>query len=257
MKTKVITLNDAKDRQENIKKYFKKKEINFDFVSGVIADEIVFYNSKDPYFVFNKKNIKLNEKNLLKYTSRLWFRFGEVAALMAHYKIWKELLEDNTEFMYLICEDDCMPSKTFNISSLDTFNYDEIDLLYLQAITAHHEDKKMLVDELPYFNNNFNLKLINNYKNYICEGMVAYCITKKGAKKLCDYIETNGYDGPVDNLIVRLEGFECVCPANLSDYFYLDNTSTYSYTHDGNFIHNYPINNLELQSKNILQLITL
>lgn len=257
MKTKVITLDDAKERQENVKKYFSEKAINFDFVSGVTPDEIVFYNSENPYFVFNGKNIKLNEQNLMKYTSRLWFRFGEVAALMAHYKIWKELIEDKNEVAYLICEDDCMPSKTFNVSVLDSFNYDEIDLLYLQAITAHHQDKKMLVEALPYFKHDLNLKLITKFKNYICEGMVAYCITKQGAKKLCDYLEINGYDGPVDNLIVRVEGFDCVCPANLSDYFYLDTTSSYSYTHDGNFVNKYAINSLELQSKNNLKLITI
>lgn len=256
MKTKVITLPTAIDRQKNISKHFSDKNIIFEFVSGVTPNEIIFYKSEEPYFVFNNTTIKINKFNLLKYTNRNWFRFGEIAALMAHYKLWKELIEDETETFYLICEDDCLPSKEYTEDLLKIFDYSNIDLLYLQAITAHHQDKKNLVLSLPTYKNDVNLKLINKYQNYICEGMVAYCITKMGAKKLCDYIELFGYDGPVDNIITRLDGFNCVCPSDLSKYFYLDDTATYSYTHSGNFINKYNFIGLELQSKEILQLIT-
>lgn len=254
MITKVISLPEAKDRQEKINVNFILKKVNYDLVGGVEPNDIIFENSTPPSYTFLNKKFLINKNNLLKYTQRNWIRFGEIAALMAHYNLWKELQNDNNNNVYLICEDDCLPSELFSINKLNNFNYNEIDFLYLQAVTAHHQDKKHLINSLPVFKKDNNLKLINAYKNYICEGLAAYCITKKGAKKLCDYIEQNGYDGPVDNIITRLDNFECVCPSNLDEYFYLDETSSYSYTHSGNFFNKYDLSGIELQSKNNLRI---
>jgi GR25 family glycosyltransferase involved in LPS biosynthesis len=174
---------------------------------------------------------------------------------MAHYRLWKALQNDSTCETYLICEDDCLPSNGFKIDLLTKFDYSKIDFLYLQAITAHHQNKQALIDSLPFFLDTSNLKLIDRFKNYICEGMAAYCITKIGAKKLCDYIELNGYDGPVDNIVTRLKNFDCVCPSNLNDFFYLDDTASYSFTHSGDFFKKYDLNGIELQSRIELNLI--
>ena len=129
-----------------------------------------------------------------------------------------------------------------------------MDFLYLQAVTAHYQNKNQYIETLPTAKWDHNLKIINTAKNYICEGMAAYCITKTGAKKLCSYIEENGYDGPVDNIITRLKDFECTCPVNLNDYFYLDDTSNFSYTHTGDFLNRYDLNGIELQAKVKLQI---
>ena len=255
MITKVISLPEAKQRQEKISKNFTLKGINYDLVLGVMPEDISFKNDSNPSYTFLNTTFLINKINLLKYTKRTWIRFGEIAALMAHYKLWKELQNDPTEHFYLICEDDCLPSDQFTVDKVNNFDYSKIDFLYLQAVTAHYQDKKQLIDALPAFQSDNKLKLINIMKSYICEGLAAYCITKRGAKKLCDYIEQNGYDGPVDNIITRLENFECVCPANLNDYFYLDDTSEYSYTHSGDFFNKYYLAGLELQSKQILNVI--
>lgn len=254
MKVKVITLPDAVERQEKIKSNFKLKGINYDIVYGVGPADITFINSINPSYIFNKKEFKINKSNLLKYTNRLWIRFGEIAALMAHYKLWKNLLESEEDF-YLICEDDCLPSDNFILSTLDSYDYSKIDLLYLQAVTAHYQNKDKILELLPCTEWDKNLKHISQLKNYMCEGLASYCITKSGAKKLCSHIEIYGYDGPVDNIITRLDNFECVCPINLNNYFYLDDTSSYSYTHTGNFLNKYDLNGIELQSKNNLLII--
>jgi GR25 family glycosyltransferase involved in LPS biosynthesis len=222
---------------------------------GVSPNDIVFYQDNIPYYIFDNLSFFINKTNMIKYTNRTWVRFGEIAALMAHYRLWKEISTESNEIVYLICEDDCLPSDTFKMENLKTFDYTKIDFLYLQAITAHYQSKKDVLNKLDYTEWDQNLKHINKFKNYMCEGLAAYCITKTGAQKLCEYIEKNGYDGPVDNIIVRLENFECVCPTKLEDYFNLDDTSKYSYTHTGTFNKIYNLNGIELQSNKELQVI--
>jgi GR25 family glycosyltransferase involved in LPS biosynthesis len=255
MKIKVISLATAVERQQKIKQNFDAKNMAYELVEGVSINDIKFDKSNCTYN-FDNTNFLINKDNLLKYTNRLWVRFGEMAALMAHYRLWKALQDDLDEEVYLICEDDCLPAEGFKIDLLTQFDYSKIDFLYLQAITAHHQNKQNLIDSLPFVSNDSNLKLIDRFKNYVCEGLAAYCITKKGAKKLCEYIECNGYDGPVDNIITRLKNFDCMCPSNLNDYFYLDDTASYSYTHSGDFFNKYDLNGIELQSKQKLNFIT-
>jgi type IV secretory pathway VirB6-like protein len=86
------------------------------------------------------------------------------------------------------------------------------------------------------------------------EGFAGYCLSKQGAKKLINYVETNGYDGPIDNLVCHIEDFLSVCPANINDYVCLDSDSNYSFTHSGDFIHQYTLNGIELQSKEPLNI---
>lgn len=253
MKIKVISLPTAVERQQKIKQNFDAKGMPYELVNGTDINDIEFDKTKCA-FTFENLNFSINKQNLIKYTRRLWVRFGEIAALMAHYRLWKALQSDPNEDVYLICEDDCLPSNAFKTDLLSNFDYSKIDFLYLQAITAHHQNKQALIDSLPYFLDSKNLKLIDRFKNYICEGLAAYCITKQGAKKLCDYIEMNGYDGPVDNIITRLENLDCVCPENLNDFFYLDDTAAYSYTHSGDFFNKYDLNGIELQSRNELKI---
>jgi GR25 family glycosyltransferase involved in LPS biosynthesis len=173
---------------------------------------------------------------------------------MAHKNIWDELIKDKNETVYMICEDDCKPSDDFSIKLLEQFDYSKIDLLYLQAITAHHQDKQFLVNQYKQTDWDKNLKIIDKNKELMCEGFAAYCITKNGAKKLCEYIEKNGYDGPIDNLVTHVENFNCLCPSNIKDYFYLNEISNYSLTHSGAFTFKYKLNNIELQSQNSLNI---
>jgi len=248
MIARIITLPSATERHKDIRAVFENQQIPFQFEKGVLEKEIVFY-SNPPHFIFNDTKIPLRISNILSCTNRTWVRFGEIAALMAHYRLWKRLIHSDDKF-YLICEDDCLPAKSFNIETLADFEYDKIDLLYLQAITAHYQPKQRMIDALPSASFDPRLKVINNQKGLICEGLAAYCISKMGAKKLCDHIETHGYDGPVDNIITRLLHFQCYCPFDIINYFDLAKTSNYSYTHTSDNWLKTNIGNIEIQSKN-------
>ena len=253
MKIKVITLPEAKERQLRIKNIFDNKNIFFEFVNGVAPNDITFF--KNLNFKVHDKIYKINEENLLKYTNRLWVRFGEIGALMAHKYIWEELLNDKENNVYMICEDDFIFSDAFKIDFLDSFDYSKFDLLYLQAVTAHYQNKNNLLNVYKSASWDSNLKIIDKNKNIMFEGFACYCITKTGAQKALNYIENNGYDGPIDNLVCHIDNFLSVCPTNINDYVYLDDTSKFSYTHTGDFIHKYKLNNIELQSKIPLNMI--
>lgn len=252
MKTRVITLPDAFNRQKRIDEVFKSKGVEFQYRIGVEPKDLEI--SDTPGFVFKNKRYTINKKNLMKYTNRTWIRFGEIAALMAHKKIWEELINDSEENVYLICEDDCRFADSFKFESLNQFDSNKYDLLYLQAVTAHYQNKDNLLQlykTAPWDN---NLKVIDKHKEIMFEGFAGYCISKQGAKKLIDYVDTNGYDGPIDNLVCHVDNFVCVCPINIHDYVCLDEDSKYSFTHSGEFKHNYNLNGIQLQSREELNI---
>jgi GR25 family glycosyltransferase involved in LPS biosynthesis len=252
MKTKVITLPSALNRQKIIKNSFDDKNIKFEFINGVKIEDVKF--TKDtPGFIFNNYFLKINIPQLLKYTNRNWIRFGEIGCFLAHYKLFKELLSDKDVNEYLICEDDCKPSINFFIEKFNIFNFSKIDLLYLQSVTAHYQNKQPLVDLLPLSQKEENIKnIVNNISN-MCEGTASYIITKSGAKKFCDYIDNNGYDGPIDNLFTRVPDMELSCPIDIENYFTLENTSKNSSIHSGDFKYNYNIFGIELKSNKELK----
>lgn len=252
MKTKVISLPSAIERQNNIAINFKNKNINYDLVDGVGVKDLIFDKDTLKYFKFLNKKIEINLNNLIKFTNRKWFRFGEIANVLAHYQVWHSLKSDKNENVYLICEDDCIPAQSFVLENLNLFDYSKIDCLYLQATTAHMQEKMTLIKNLPSVEWDDRLKIINNYTHFICEGTAAYCITKQGAQKLCDYVETVGFDGPIDNLFSRFQNFTLLCPKNIEDYFFLDSTANYSYTHTGSFEYKYMIRDVEFQTKDKL-----
>lgn len=256
MKTKVISLPAATERQQNILQNFSAKKMEYDLVDGIDVSDIVFSKNTMTNFTFKNKKFEINLENLFKYTNRKWFRFGEIANVLAHYQVWDSLKKDSDNDVYLICEDDCIPSKTFDLAKLNQFDYSKIDCLYLQATTAHMQEKKKLINILPETEWDKKLKTINQYVPFICEGTAAYCITKSGATKLCNYVEKIGFDGPIDNLFARLKDFVLVCPNQIDDYFFLDETANYSYTHTGKFDFEYQIEDFTFYTKKELNLTT-
>ena len=246
MKTFVISLPDAAVRREKIKNNFFEKNINYELVNGVDKKDLIFLKDLSGFY-FQNNLFKINSTNHKLYTNRSWFRYGEIANVFAHYQIWKKVSNDS-EPNCLICEDDCYPSKNFTLDLLNQFDLNVNEFIYLQATTAHYQNKNMLISDLPNDERNSKLKKITKNKNIICEGTAAYCISKGACKKLCDYLEVTGFDGPIDNLISRLSDFNLFCPSDIDNYFYLDDTSKFSYTHHGQFGYKYTNGDVELNS---------
>lgn len=251
MKVRVITLPEAIERQKRVIDSFGKNNIRFEFRDGVKLEDCKFLNVNDTYFVEHRgRVVRINEDAFLVNTNRAWMRFGEIAAYIAHYNVWKEFCESQDE-MIIICEDDAYPQS--DMVFLNEINFDGVGFVNLQTVTAHNQEKQTLYRE-PFvsFANNGLVKY-ENYIKILCEGLAAYLITKKGAKLLCDYIEANGFVGPNDCLIAKLaeEKINPVySPVDLYKCFGLDpETNQVSYTHTGTFKNFKQFNKTTLQVK--------
>lgn len=251
MNVQVITLPEAIERQSKIKNNFNNHNIKFDFKSGIKLNECVFVEENAKHFVlFGDIKMEINENLLLKNTNRNWIRFGEIAAYIAHYKLWKEFLNSNNETV-IICEDDASPQS--DLLFLNSFDYSNIDFLNLQNVTAHNQPKISLYRE-PFVKVSNKLVEYKTQLPILCEGLAAYLITKSGANKLCSYIESNGYVGPNDCMITKLcqNGILNIhAPLEVEKCFGLD-AETYetSYTHSGTFKIFKQFNQMILQVKN-------
>jgi GR25 family glycosyltransferase involved in LPS biosynthesis len=237
MKIQVITLPNATERHERIKKSFGDQNLIFEFKNGVDINSCTFKEIDGKHHVkYKDYTILINEEKTIQNINRTWIRFGEIAAYIAHYDLWKKFL-NSQEDKIIICEDDAFPNS--NMKFLNNFNYDEIKFINLQTVTAHNQRKDLLYREpfVKLFNE--NLVLYKNNIPLLCEGLAAYLLTKDGAKVLCDFIETNGFVGPNDCLIAKLGQLGKLpihSPVALNKCFSLDlNTYEHSYTHSGAF----------------------
>lgn len=248
---KVITLDSAKERQERIKENLKDT-IPFSFSKGYDWKNMRFEMDSECALVhFDECRIKINSDMFLKNTGRNWFRFGEVGNYLAHYVLWKEMVDKSIPYL-LILEDDCSLCSTFNTKNLDGLaqNIDEnIDVIYLQSVSAHMQKRSSML------NTNIPDKFIRirDKARFLVEGTAAYIITLSGAKKLVDDCEVNGWCGPVDNMIARNieeDNLNVVVPKNIDDFFELDSMVGFqevSQTHSGDFSKRKIIGNLVVQ----------
>ena len=251
MKIQVITLPTARGRQQKIKQSFDAQQLNYEFKDGVNINDCEFVQINDDYYVkYGDCVILINEQKTIQNISRNWIRFGEIAAYIAHYNLWKKFLNSN-EDRIIICEDDAYPQS--DMTFLDSFDYTDIQFINLQTVTAHNQEKQFLYRDPFVKVVNKDLVLYKTGLPILCEGLAAYLLTKQGAKILCDYIEKNGFVGPNDSLITKMgQSGELLIhsPVELHKCFSLDSeTYEYSYTHSGSFKTYKKFNDLVLQIK--------
>ena len=84
-KVYVLSIKRLTKRQEHIKKHFKERNIEFEFVFG-----------------FDKDTLNMNEYNINKKKKLDSF---QIANILSHKCVWEEILKNNYENC-LICEDD-------------------------------------------------------------------------------------------------------------------------------------------------------
>jgi GR25 family glycosyltransferase involved in LPS biosynthesis len=251
MKVQIITLPEAKERQEKITKSFNEYNINFEFKSGVALNECSFIEENGTHYIlFENNKIKINEDKLLENTNRNWIRFGEIAAYIAHYKLWKAFLNTNDSSI-LICEDDAKPNA--NIEFFESLICNDLYFINLQNVTAHNQSKQFLYRQPFVEQKNDNLIEYKAQLPLLCEGLAAYLLTRAGAQLMCDYIEENGYVGPNDCMITKLCQNKIMpihAPIKLDRCFGLEEETYFtSYTHSGSFKTFKSFNKMVLQVK--------
>ena len=182
---KVINLERRPDRKEEVISLFNKHNVtNYEFVEAVDGKTLEL--TKDIFNLFQHNDFG-NRK-------------GVIGCALSHYNLWNKLLEDDIDYYYIM-EDDIGFSDLYQdinirlneISNMIQTNLESIDFLFL----GYH-----LWKDKQYKRNNLSDKIINifNDNDYI-GGFYSYIITKNGARKILEYIKTNGIRHGIDYLI--------------------------------------------------------
>ena len=188
---KVVNLEKRPDRRINTINEFAKhhddddtKLVHIEFIKAVDGSEL-----KPTMEIYNL--FKNNDYG---------GRKGFIGCALSHYYLWKRLLEDKDNDYYLIFEDDITLSKYFipKISCLQ-HKYNDFEVLFL-GYHMFEKDRNNVKDiyndeeKEPLYVTNLNTSL------YI-GGTFAYSISKKGARKILDYITENGIGHGIDYVL--------------------------------------------------------
>lgn len=178
----VINLDKSTDRMNRIKKNFEEHKIKFNRFSAIYGKNV----SKE----YMNKNVNSICKKLL-------CNYGIIGCAASHKTLWQQLIDSDENF-YIIFEDDIeLNQKSFEtikkiIPYLNNEEYD-IDYLNLNCINFGCSIQKTIftIDEYKFG------------KPYVPLQTGAYIITKKGAKKLLNYISNTSYHVDFEILFVK------------------------------------------------------
>ena len=181
----IINLKKRNDRKKNMIKLFHKYEI-YDYH---------FYEA------FDGKNLELTLEIINLFKGNDFFnRKGIIGCALSHYNIWLDLITDVKNDYYLIFEDDIRMSQNYNkyFEKIQEYinNNNDVDILFLGYTSYNNIDEYIIHENTPY---EFIIEDLN-INNYL-GGFFSYIITKKGAMKIIDYINTNGIKHGIDYLI--------------------------------------------------------
>jgi glycosyl transferase family 25 len=125
-----------------------------------------------------------------------------IGCAMSHIKLWQKLVDDQRNESYVIYEDDVqfVESYTWKLYALlqqITFDW---DVLYLGHLVCYEwqTTHRIESDELPKWENMINY-IVPNRTSWV--GTASYIISKRGARKLLEYIEQNGVQHGIDYLM--------------------------------------------------------
>lgn len=180
MKAFVINLDDRKDRLE---KFTNGTNINYERFSAVNGKKLKPNQQLQRIFENNDYNM----------------RVGLVGVAMSHIKLWIDLLTSDVN-MFCIFEDDARFGPNFekhlnHIIDTAPQNWDLIYLghhLYPQYITS--DTYKTDVDPV------LQQMTVQESLSHSMGGMFAYLITKEGARKILDFINTTGMTNGIDTV---------------------------------------------------------
>jgi len=169
----VISLHDAIDRRKHIIDEFGKAQVDFDFFDALRPNEA------------KQALLEISINCDLERLSP-----GEKACLASHVVLWKKLLESKQEF-YLVFEDDVFLGK----DAAQFFNEIEQYLAEVDLIKLETFQEKVLLGRRKTTIFNRNLSLLKSGHS----GTAGYLVTRAGAKKLIDYLNTNNQIMPADH----------------------------------------------------------
>ncbi len=200
LKIYVISMPEAKDRQERTIKRLKELNVDFQFIDGVDGRDldvstVELYRQKTRRYFFGKEMMGT-----------------ELGCFMAHMNVYKQAISDNAKYV-LILEDDVDIKDDF-FPVIDEilqsgFSFETIRFL------GHPKTIKKGCREVKKIGK-YALGRIKSSPG----GGYAYMFTNHGVKKYLKYIEDNGTYLPIDTLLAfqwknKLDGY--VMLSNLAE----------------------------------------
>lgn len=182
----VINLERRKDRWEKFTQLPEYKQLRCKKYNAIDGKKLVSTPQLQIIFDNNDYNMKC----------------GMVACAMSHIDLYIKLLNDTTNDFYCIFEDDIKFCnnfiKKFTNCLIQLRKNSDWDLLYL----GHHSKNKK-----PEFDGTENVFLQKKSAEESLKeslgGTFAYCITKKGAEKLLNFINVHGMENCIDTMQQR------------------------------------------------------
>lgn len=180
---KVINLKRRPDRLEEIT---KKLNIEHDIVTAVDGNDLIYNEEIETLF---KGNDFHSRKNV-------------IGCALSHYYLWKELVESDCP-LYVIIEDDASFYDNFK-NKLNNILYSlyERDIVFMGYLIYNNVHDKY---KYKYCVNSNTISISSLEKKLYLGGTHCYSITKLGAKKILEYIKTNGIKHGIDYLIAKVQ----------------------------------------------------
>lgn len=182
-----LNLKRRNDRKEIMEKQFNSLNINYNFFTAIDGNELIISDDL----------IKLFKNN------DFGSRKGVIGCALSYQAIFNDLINDKYKNYYIIVEDDTKLHKNFKKYLIDIQlklnNIDNWDIIFLSYTSYENNGHQ-------YNLNNFDdlideIKIIKFNSDIYIGGTYSFIVSKNGAKKILNYIETNGIKHGIDYLI--------------------------------------------------------
>jgi len=137
---------------------------------------------------------------------------SEIACALSHYRLWKQLIEDEDADNYLILEDDVVFEKGFTKFWNSVWSHHippGYHLLYLGGCQPYNKPlyHKVLQPYNNYFNNVKKQDFFTKDDHYWHMNASSYVISKQCASLMCQWVEQKGFDNKYSIEISNLDIF--------------------------------------------------
>jgi GR25 family glycosyltransferase involved in LPS biosynthesis len=192
---KIINLERRPDRKEETIKKLENAGINKEQYEFIKAVDGQILNPTQELFDLFKDNDFGSRK-------------GFIGCALSHYNLWKQLLDDKNNEYYLIMEDDFSLCTNFK-DKIESLNNEFISRECLFLGYHMFEKNREIVKDI-YDNDSLEtVKVTPLNKDLYIGGTFCYSINKNGAKKMINYIQTNGIKHGIDYVMKIANNLEC------------------------------------------------
>ena len=190
---KVVNLLRRADRKENCVELFKKHNVNnHEFIEAVDGKDI---KEEDTEYLYLFKGNDFGSRR------------GFIGCALSHYKLWKQLINDNENEFYLILEDDIRLSDNFTEMVYKLKPIMKQKEFLFMGYHMYNKERENVENIYDVINN--NIKVVNLNNNLFIGGTYCYSVNKKGAKYMLDFIDKHGIKHGIDYIIGKLNNNIC------------------------------------------------